>query len=138
MSTLHKPMSRGDFYKLVVRQLYAGQPQAQAGMTAETASAFLDSNGVFPPAVSTAMLENLSVPIAPNEALGVVAAVIDLKSSGRAKSKAVRAHSANKQAGHWFAQPAFAAEPRSPQSDFRPLTYLDAAQIVLQASSGLR
>ncbi len=126
-------MSRGDFYKLLVRHMYAGKPQADAGMTGETAANFLDHNGVL--RAANASPESLSATLPPSEALRVVAAMVDFKSSGRRPQTANSAQP-RKPNGHWFSQPAFAEGNSTGTS--KPLNYLDAAQIVLQASSGLR
>lgn len=126
-------MSRGDFYKLLVRHMYAGKPQAEAGMTAETAANFLEHNGILRAANSTP--EGLSGTMPPNEALRVVASTVDFKASGR-KPQAAATHQPRKPSGHWFSQPAFAEGNSTP--NVKPLNYLDAAQIVLQASSGIR
>ncbi|MFN8554278.1 MAG: hypothetical protein U0103_22610 [Candidatus Obscuribacterales bacterium] len=128
------PMTRGDFYKLLVRHMYAGKPQAvEAGMTAETAANFLDHNGIL--RAANASPEALSGTMPPPEALRVVASLVDFKSSGK-KPQSATAHQPHRPSGHWFSQPAFAEGVSTP--NVKPLNYLDAAQIVLQASSGLR
>ncbi|HEY9678503.1 MAG TPA: hypothetical protein V6C76_10870 [Drouetiella sp.] len=129
-------MSRGDFYKLVVRHMYAGKPQAaEAGLTPETAANFLEHNGVLKAANAPA--DALNAPFSQGEALRVVASLVDFKSSGKHPKPA-----APKKSGHWFSQPAFAEGASSSavisQANFKPMNYLDAGQIVLQASSGLR
>lgn len=126
-------MTRGDFYKLLVRHMYAGKPQAEAGLTAETAANFLDHNGIL--RAANASPETLNGTMPPNEAVRVVAAMVDYKASGK-KPQAAVAHQPRKPSGHWFSQPAFAEG--TPTANVKPLNYLDAAQIVLQASSGLR
>jgi hypothetical protein len=102
-------------------------------MTGETAANFLDHNGVL--RAANASPEGLSATLPPNEALRVVAAMVDFKSSGR-KPQIANSTQPRKPSGHWFSQPAFAES--SSNSSTKPLNYLDAAQIVLQASSGLR
>jgi hypothetical protein len=124
-------MTRGDFYKLLVRHIYAGKPQAEAGLTAETAANFLDHNGILRAANSSP--EALSGTMPPPEAFRVVASMVDFKSSGRKPQPAAQFR---RPGGHWFSQPAFAEGTSNP--NVKPLNYLDAAQIVLQASSGLR
>lgn len=130
-------MSRGDFYKLLVRHMYAGKPQSEAGMTAETAAAFLDNNGIMRAANVNPSVESLMAPVSPQEAVRTVAALIDFKSSGRRPQQANALH-LRKTNSHWFSQPAFAAEALRPGGKSKALNYLDAAQIVLQASSALR
>ena len=100
-------------------------------MTEETAAAFLERNGALP--VTNGSFDNLNQPIATQEAYKVVAALVELRSSGGK----VNAQTGNKKvSGHWFSQPAFAAEKSAVVS--KPLSYLDAAQLVLQASSSIR
>jgi len=121
-------MMRGEFYKMLVRQIYVGKPQ---GMTAETAAAFLDRSGVLEKANNG---PDLNQPIESQEAYKVVASLVEVRSSGgKANAKTANRKTTN---GHWFSQPAFAAE--KPAVVSKPLSYLDAAQLVLQASSSLR
>jgi hypothetical protein len=122
------PMTRGDFYKLLVRHIYAGKPQAEAGLTAETAANFLDHNGILRAANSSP--DALSGTMPAPEAVRVVASMVDFKSSGKKPQPAAQLRK------HWFSQPAFAEGTSN--VNVKPLNYLDAAQVVLQASSGLR
>src|SRR6202042_1667480 len=110
-------VERGDFFKMAVRQIFAGKPQAQSGMTGGTAAAFLERHGI----IAAADGEALRQPIDSQEAFKTVAALEELKSSG-GKARA-GAHKSN---GHWFSQPAYAAENSNSASN-KPLNYLDAA-----------
>ncbi|HEY9711847.1 MAG TPA: hypothetical protein V6C72_00155 [Chroococcales cyanobacterium] len=137
------PITRGDFYKLLVRQAYAGHAQASAGLTAESAANFLAHNGVLdmahcPLPQDSSQEEALKANIDGTEAFAVVAALVETKTSGR-QTHLPPGRTARNRGGHWFSQPAYAAEShRQSSAPGKPLDYLDAAQIVLQATSGLR
>jgi hypothetical protein len=127
-------ISRGDFYKLVVKQLgLARQFHIDRGsITADKAAELLSSAGALNMAKvhvskDMSMDEALRMPIDAKEALNVVAAVITIRANPGAKI----AHHKG-----WFGQPAYAAEPAVGTPD-KPVTYLDAAQIVVQASAGV-
>lgn len=116
-------VERGDFFKMAVRQIFAGKPQAQSGMTGGTAAAFLERHGI----IASADSDTLRQPIDSQEAYKTVAALEELKASG-GKARAV-AHKSN---GHWFSQPAYAAENSNSAAN-KPLNYLDAAKLVVSS-----
>ncbi|HEY9775090.1 MAG TPA: hypothetical protein V6C81_15100 [Planktothrix sp.] len=128
-------ISRGDFYKLAVKQLGLARQfhLDRSSVTAEQATELLQNTGALAMAKvhianDTSMDETLRAPIDAKEALNVVASVITIRSNPGAKLNAGR-HKG------WFGQPAYAAEHDSAPS--KPVNYLDAAQIVVQASAGV-
>ena len=141
-----KDITRGNFYKLVVRQLQPGYQIDGSSLTAERAAELLNGLGVFstarlsiPPGVSAE--EALVMPVDIKEALNVVAAVANTKANSlRSLTASVHPKSGRTRgADRWFIAPAF-AESGAARSDLdaKHMNYLDAAQIVLQASAALR
>ena len=140
------PISRGEFYQLLVRQM---NPKAGSDLTAAKAAEALTKAGAGKFIASAGSVENVdeayNSPISSNEAFNLLAKLMDKGNSnfgtpgqpipvGKiAKSKKLRAD-------RWFVQPAFAAgEARTASAKgSKPMNYLDAAQLVLEASSGIK
>jgi hypothetical protein len=138
------PIARGEFYKMIVRQLYPNKYGSE--LSPQEALALLTKAGAvgFAVAPEPAFVDELLYgPMAAKEAFSIVARLID-KNGELAVPKQVRAGKPAaplaKKRGGWFVQPAFAAEEKGiqPLNGAKPIDYMDAAQIVLQASSGLR
>ncbi|GAI14300.1 unnamed protein product [marine sediment metagenome] len=132
-------ISRGDFYKFVTRQLGVSSHFhiERAALTADRAAELLNGIGALqmakiqiPNGMSSE--EALRAPVGSREALNLVAAVVSIRAT-RPELKLTAG--GNRRGDHWFSQPAYAAEQDT--SAAKPLTYLDAAQIVLQATPGV-
>jgi hypothetical protein len=65
-----------------------------------------------------------------HEALSILARIIDIEPVGHQHK--------NKRADRWFAPPAAAENLRAPAPNSKPLNYIDASQMVLQATSAIR
>lgn len=129
-----KPISRGEFYQLLVAQTHGGL------VDPGEAAANLHDMGVLS-RTKLHMLsysspeEALRQPVSSLEALDLVAAVVDVKSRPLRPAK-----KSNKllRPDRWFVQPAYAEGSLKPVPETKPVTYLDAAQMVLEATVGLR
>ncbi len=126
-------INRGEFYRLVVRGLNVNH----ASMPPDKAAELLSSLGVLEQAhvniaKDMSVDDALRAQISSKEAFNVVAAVVNLKANPHAKPL----HPHSKRADRWFVQPAF-AENSVEDVHFKPLTYLDAAQLVVQARPGV-
>jgi len=129
-------ISRGEFYKLVVRELGVSGRLSNRSVSNEKAAELLNSLGALEMARVTVpkemtFEEALASPIGAKEAFNVVAAVVNLRSNPQVSLTSPR----KPRADRWFVQPAFAEA--SPDAQGKPLTYLDAAQIVVQARPGV-
>jgi hypothetical protein len=141
-------ITRGEFYQLLARQIDAKAPSA---MTAAQAGEILTRAGagkfIASPGSVSSLEDAYSSPISSNEAFNLLAKLMDKNASfasigqpipvGKIASK----HTNKKlRADRWFVQPAFAAgEARVDNAKgAKPMNYLDAAQLVLEASSGMK
>lgn len=70
----------------------------------------------------------MAAPIRSHEALNILAQIVDIQQVGHKKRRADR----------WFAPPAAAAELEQKANNSKVLNYLDASQMVLQATSAIR
>jgi hypothetical protein len=151
-------ISRGEFYCLLVRQIEPaalkrlmafadGQPAVGNASALNGADAFgiLSRLGVVKahPQVLDTYPAFLTEAVAPKEALDTVAALMETRESwkktGVQPAKESRLFTKiSAKAGRLFVQPAYAAEAYKSDGERQPLSYLDAAQIVLQASAGLK
>ncbi len=147
-----QPISRAEFYKLLVRQMLPDQYATD--LTGKQSFALLaqaGASGFMAPAADDASLEDLlNSPLSAKEAFNLVAKLVDkhgeMKIVGQpvfspAKTRVVASHVVKKHPRlGWFVQPAFADEAKGiqPLNGAKPIDYMDAAQIVLQASSGLK
>jgi len=132
-------ISRGEFYKFVARQLGLSNHFhiEQRALTADKAAELLDGIGALAMAkihIPNGMTSDqaLQAPVGSREALNLVASVVSIRSSNPHLKLAV---GSPHRADRWFSQPAYAAEQEDPSA--KSLTYLEAAQIVLQASPGV-
>jgi hypothetical protein len=132
-------ISRGDFYKLVVRELgIANQLHlSNPSVSSEKAAELLNGLGVLDLAHVRIQRdltpeEALRAPVGAKEAFNVVAAVVSVRT---APHVALTAAHKKARPDRWFVQPAYAET--TDESQGKPLTYLDAAQIVVQARSGV-
>jgi hypothetical protein len=69
----------------------------------------------------------MNAPIRSDEALSLLAQIVDIQQVGHKKRRG----------SHWFAPAAAAAQPKQPTTS-KTLNYLDASQMVLQATSAIR
>ncbi len=137
-------LNRGQFYLLVVQQLFPGiavSRQSDDGLThagvrlpEEALSTLIGSGLVAELPAGVAPAQALSGTISTRDALTIIAGVVDLKSRERPRGKTSAKHRADR----WFAPPAVAepATAREPASS--GVNYLDAAQMILEARAGLR
>ena len=132
-------IKRGQFYQLLVRQFYPNN-NINAGQDSDyVALAILANAGVI--AATPQSLPNtseyLAASLSSKEAIETVAKLVDCKGrpGNLAKQSKALVMRTTKQAKQLFVQPAYAAEPLS---EVTPLSYLDAAQIVLSASDGIK
>lgn len=130
-------ISRGDFYRLVVKQLNLA-PADGSNVTSDRAAEVLHGLGalasarVYIPRDMTPE-DALNASIGPKEAFNVVAAVVNFKPGS--KSLVKTASTKRARPDRWFVQPAFAERGVSDtEGDNKKVSYLDAAQIVLQAT----
>ncbi len=142
-------ISRGHFYQLLVRQFYSnrnlnesttdqreGLEPIQEDYKAFTILSNAHILAALP--VGSEIKQFLSTSLDSKEAFDIVAKVIESRSqaktnrlAGQSKALALR----TKPTRQLFVQPAYAAESIN---DASPLSYLDAAQIVLLASGGAK
>lgn len=158
-------ISRGHFYQLLVHQFYSTQYLSAQNLTAQNlnglsttdkqennpgdfaiqednkALAILSNAGIISalPVAGTDTKQFLTSPLTSKEAFDIVAKVVESGSQAKSsrfvrQSKALVSRT-TKQAKQLFAQPAYAAESVDEAS---PLSYLDAAQIVLLASGATK
>ncbi len=146
-------ISRGHFYQLLVRQFYSAhnlnnpyttdsrENSEDAIQEDDRSLAILTNAGITSalPATGADTRQFLTNPLTSKEAFDIVAKVIESRSQAKSnrlvgQSKALVLRT-TKQAKQLFAQPAYAAESVDEAS---PLSYLDAAQIVLLASGGAK
>ncbi len=123
-------ISRGQFYDLLVRQFYPAA--AETGI--------LSMSGVLAalPQVPEARSEFLAASISSKEAIEVLAHLVDSKGHSFKLFDKQKPHLSkqHRQVDHLFVQPAYAAESNS--SSQEPLSYFDAAQMVLLAAGGVK
>ncbi len=129
-----KPITRGEFYQLLVAQTHGGV------MDAGEAAAQLHDMGVLSRTKShmrsyTTPEEALSQSVSPLEALDLVAAIVDVKSR---PYRPVKKTNKLLRPDRWFIQPAYAEISHQPLPETKPITYLDATQMVVEATVGLR
>lgn len=131
-----KPITRGEFYQLLVAQTHGGV------MDASEAAALLHDMGVLSRTKGhmrsySTPEEALSQTVSQIEALDLVAAIVDVKSRPRhLYNEPAKKSSKLLRPDRWFIQPAYAEI--SPVPETKPITYLDATQMVLEATVGLR
>jgi len=158
-------ISRGDFYVLILRQLDRHNVLAKRSALERTSLPLdvtkvgayklltrvkaVDSKGLDLSS-EEALSEYLRRPMWPREALEVVARLVDVQSNLKRLPPNVIEHYARAYRGTaparkdgevngWLGQPAFAERTAAASAPgARPLSYLDAAQIALDAVSGLR
>lgn len=142
-----KPIKRGEFFRLVYHQL--SPPHSMAQLTAVNVVDVLKRIGVLPsPFYQEISEETLNQPIDSREAISLIANLVEFKATNRHFPKIshggnrlvpdrVVSRTHNRHAQSWFGEPAFAATSNSQGStdNSHTFTYMDAAQIVLQASS---
>lgn len=132
-------ISRGSFYKMVVLELGLAQQMHlnRQSVSDEKAAELLSSLGALEMArVSlprgTSMDEAMRAQIGSQEALNVVASVVSIRTNPTVNLTLSRA---KKRPDRWFTQPAYADSNRD--ASVKPLSFLDAAQIVVQARPGV-
>lgn len=146
-----RPITRRDFYQLVVRQLYPvfTLPRAD-GKTAhspylpavaeckeangEQALQILLELGVLADMSDTSSIQSiLDAPVYPDEAVSLIAGLLELD-----RQKLASRHDRSQRLDHWFVPAAEAEIKEKRNTSNIPVNYIDAAQMVLQASSALR
>lgn len=140
-----RPVSRGDFYKLVVTQMYPALVAAKhsrsnwPGAVDCRHAGAVEAYGILVGLAHVADLgdnepiENvLSAPISSAEARSLVAHVLE---HDRRKSQKFGRHH---RLDAWLAAPAGAESGKPVTAGVESLNYLDAAQIVIQGASALR
>jgi len=151
-----RPISRGEFYRLVVRLLYPptwlkADSNAQApAPDIEPADALkiLSRAGLVPAydrqdvlADSLAQDEALAGPIDSREALSLISRLVELRTTARSAARGRQPKGADKarsRADRWLVPPASAEAEQAPAHNVHLVNHLDAAQMVLQAHAGLR
>jgi hypothetical protein len=124
-------ISRGELYKLVVRQLFSG---LVGEMTPLEALQVLVNSGLVPTFADPMTAESaLASPVTARESYALVASIID----ARMRPKVRRQARQKGRMDSWFIQPARAEASQYCEPQVKPITYIDAAQIVLQARAGL-
>jgi hypothetical protein len=140
-----QPITRGEFYRLLARQLRGKDPSLSAAKSLEVLSKA--GAGKFIASGDINVDEALQSPISSNEAFNLLAKLMDKNGNFGNFEQAIpvgKIASAKRpgkklRADRWFVQPAFAAENRlNTPKGAKPMNYLDAAQLVLEASSGLK
>jgi hypothetical protein len=139
-----QPITRGEFYRLLARQLGGKDP----ALTSAQSLAILAKAGAgkFVASGDANLDDALQSPISSNEAFNLLAKLMDKNGSFGNIEQAIpigKIASAKRpakklRADRWFVQPAFAAENRNTPKGTKAMNYLDAAQLVLEASSGLK
>lgn len=144
-----RAMPRGEFYQLIVRHLgHALSGRNHGGVKAVAAGGFSqvsyrqalpqDALSVLTAAQVVAMPDEsrtqalLSEPLPHGEALAILARVVEASFTPREKA------ASKAKAKHWTSQPVHAAVIPCPTGSNRPVNYLDASQMVLQAGSAVR
>ncbi len=127
-------INRGQFYQILVHQFY---PNSGIQQDENTAFAVLSSAGIISLNSQLAEIDPLlSESISSKEAIDIVARIVDSQGQNKHNhSGQALVAKTSKQARQLFAQPAFAAET---SKEAPPLSYLDAAQIILLASGTLK
>ncbi len=129
-------ITRGEYFRLVLSQL--GSPGASSMSDKELIDVLTRAH-VLPKAHadSEGELASLNLPVDSAEGIALVAKVVDQKANlDKLLANSAGGQKAKHRADRWFVQPAFAEsniKPASPSE--RPFTYMDAAQVVLQATS---
>lgn len=128
------PISRSDFYKLVVTRLHlvTGAESVQSGFDAYQ---FLKKIGHLPGSFAAMPTpEFLSQPVYPREAYALLAMAVEQNFRAAAQGTAItnQPKKAPKRLDSIFTQPVQAA------GTLKPINYLDAAQMVVEARSGLK
>lgn len=128
------PISRSEFYKLVVSKLHkaSGAENIPSGFEAYL---FLKKIGHLPGSFATLPTEDfLRQPVYPREAYALLAMAVEQNFRAAAQGIAItnQPQKAPKRLDSIFTQPAQAA------GSLKPINYLDAAQMVVEARSGLR
>lgn len=148
-----RPLSRGEFYKLAVDQLYRPMARRMHGGTegaaasAQTTSDTGDPFGLEAYRVLTRIGAvpdypdigrwDLESPIGSGEALSVIAGLVELQSEGPGQPHR-RHHPVKQRPDRWLVPPVRAEAAQPGQQRACSLNYLDAAQMVLEARAGLR
>lgn len=128
-----QPISRSDFYKLVVGKLH--KIDGELIRTGLEAYQFLKTIGHLPGSFSPLPSEEfLRQPVYPREAYALLAMAVEQNFRAAAQGIAItnQPKKAPKRLDSIFTQPAHAAGAT------KPINYLDAAQMVVEARSGLR
>ena len=133
-------ISRGEFYRFVVRDLglAAQMHVSKDAVTAEKAAELLNGTGALDMAHvqiprDMSFDDALKAPLGAKEGLNVVASVLSIRQNPKASLNTM--HHAKPRPDRWFVQAAFAESDVDTKS--KPLNYLDAAQIVVQARPGV-
>lgn len=144
----HNPaaaITRGQYYELLARLIYGDN--SDTDIQAQTLKLFSECGGNS--LSSMPIEEALAQPLSAKEALNVVAKLVD-KTGVLPKQSTKPASAPGKMArivggkharvDRWFVQPAYAAEGGDARSraGVKPINYMEAAQIVLSAASGLK
>ena len=122
-------INRGQLYQLIVHRLYAAQNAETPALAYQT----LYDLGLAEESPSSASLASfLSSPVPANEAISLIANLVDMQSNPKELQKS------RHRSDNWFVQSAKAAEPiSSNHAKTHSINYLDAAQMVLQARGSL-
>jgi hypothetical protein len=148
-----KAITRRDFYQLVVRQMYPAFTHAKTDKTkvahananlpsqaeckeasGEQALQILIGLGLVADMSEMSSIQGiLDSPIYPDEAVSLMASLLDLD-----KAKVSGHQNKARRLDHWLVPSAEAENKESHIGNNRPVNYVDAAHMVLQASSALR
>ncbi len=120
-------ISRGAFYRLAARMLLdSGQPGADSSIGSD---AHLHEKAMH--RLAARALIGVVDP-------GILAEPMPVSEAFELLARAVESPERSGMASHWLTQPALASQPHRQVASARPLSYLHAAQIVLEARAGLR
>jgi len=134
-------IKRGLFYQLLVRQFFPSDITSTIDLADAQSSnlAILKKAGVLSALPQTTEETNhfLAAELSYKEAIETVAKLVESKGHRLVdKQKSRLAGRPNGQASHFFVQPAYAAESKTLSE--QPLSYFDAAQMVLLAAGGVK
>ncbi len=143
-------LSRGDFFRLVVKHLQVGDSSLALGLPggsiplstakgdlspSESGQILIAAGLVVPDGVPPSQ-SWLSAAVYPREAFALLAQIVESKRTDGLRKRADRSQ---RRADRWFAAPVMAEsaerQPASPGQ--KPLNFLDAAQMVLEAGSAM-
>lgn len=144
----HNPsraLARGEFYRLVVRQLL---PRSVWRLSEESPPGDISSADALKTLIENGLVGELPAwaqpaaalggEISSRDALSLIAGTIELNAHLSGGSRARSREAAKRRLDRWFAVPAMAQPEPAVEKTSRPVNYLDAAQMVLEARAGLR